>query len=542
MPPLPSGEPSHVVLEGSRRYHRAGSEVLGPADPAQECDVIVKVRRKAELPEPDPARPISRARLVADYGADPADLDSVARVLTPLGLTVKSKDEATHSVELTGSIAAMEAAFGVKLSEVRHDQQLYRGRVGPLHIPKELDGIVTGVFGLDTRPMIKHRRRHRKIVSAALPPATSRPWFTPEELAEAYHFPAGDGSGQTVAILEFGGQYVAKDLQTFLGLVGLAAEKPSVLVRQVRALPPNEASNPDATGEVMLDVEVVAGACPKATIVVLFSPFTEAGWIANIDAILTDPAHPSIASISYGLAEGSDIWTQDAIDQVNDTLKALANAGITACVSSGDDGSDDQVADGLAHVDFPASSPYVLAVGGTSLDKSTGEEVAWFEGDGLRRDGGGSTGGGVSAYSPRPSWQLQNVPSANPRGPAGRIVPDVAANAAGSTGYLLVAPDPQNPSKAAPQVAGGTSAAAPLWAALLARLAGAGKVIGFLPPKLYQASPTSAGQPVGSVACRDITTGQNASGTAPGYSASVSFDAVTGWGSPIGDELLARLP
>jgi kumamolisin len=405
-----------------------------------------------------------------------------------------------------------------------------------------LDGIITGVFGLDSRPMIKHRRLHRAKASGGLPPARSRAWYIPQELADAYQFPAGDGSGTTIAILEFGGQYIPSDLNAFLGMVGLSNASPNVIVRNIQVLAPSDKNDPDATGEVMLDIEIVAALCPKATIVVLFSHFTERGWIANIDAVLTDPTSPSVVSVSYGLAEGTDIWTQNAIDEINDSLKALANAGITVCVSSGDDGTDDQVPDGLAHLDFPAGSPYVLAVGGTALQRSTGDELVWFDGDGLRRDGGGSTGGGVSAYNMRPPWQKLDIPSVNPHAPKGRIVPDVAANAAGSTGYLLVAPDQRDPSRSAAQVSGGTSAATPLWASLIARLQQAGKNVGFLTPKLYQSSPNSSGKPVGAVAFRDITEGDNASGTAKGYSAMAGFDAVTGWGSPIGTELLNKLP
>ena len=251
----------------------------------------------------------------------------------------------------------------------------------------------------------------------------------------------------------------------------------------------------------------------------------------RLDAALSDA--PSVVTVSYGLSEGTDIWTQQAIDQVNDSLKELANAGITVCVSSGDDGSQDQVADGLAHVDFPASSPYVLAVGGTSLKKSTGKEVVWFDGDGLRQDGGGSTGG-VSQMNPRPSWQTTEIPCVNPPHSFGRVVPDVSANAAGSTGYLMV-------SQGTAEVSGGTSAATPLWAALIARLQQAGKAVGFLPPRLYQSTATTAGKSLGAVACRDITVGSNASGTAEGYSARAGFDATTGWGSPIGTELMSNL-
>ena len=543
---------SHVVLPGSERFHRPDSEMVGPCEPDEMCDITVKVRRKASLPEPDPARPIARAELAAKYGADPDDLDTVEKALTPFGMTVKSKNEATHSLEFTGPVSAMEAAFQVKLNWVKHrvkvapnqhKEYTYRGRTGKLQIPAGLAGIVVGVFGLDTRPMVKHRRHHPMAATGGLPPADSRPWYIPQELAKAYQFPDGDGSGQSIAILEFGGKYQPADLKTFLGLVGLSGESPDVQVRKIRPLPSSDQDDPDAISEVMLDIEIVAAICPKATIAVLFSQFSEDGWIANLDAIQSDPSSPNIVSVSYGLAEGTDIWTQDAIDQINDTLKALANAGITVCVSSGDDGSDDQVGNDQAQLDFPASSPYVLAVGGTALDKTTGNEVAWFDGDGLRRDGGGSTGGGVSGFNPRPSWQSGiDINTVNRGAKNGRIVPDVAANAAGSTGYLIVAPDPNNPGSSTGLISGGTSAATPLFASLLVRIQEAGKTVGFLPPKLYGSSPSTSGEPVGAVAFRDITQGSNASGSAPGYSATVGFDAVTGWGSPIGSKLLDKLP
>src|SRR5271166_997959 len=144
--------------------------------------------------------------LVANYGANTKDLESVEKALTGFGLTVVSKSEATHSVQVSGPVSAMEKAFGVKLSRVRHDNRFYRGRVGSVHIPAELDGIVTDVFGLDTRPMVKHKRPRHGKASSSLPPASSRAWFTPQELADAYQFPAGDGTGQTIAILEFGGK------------------------------------------------------------------------------------------------------------------------------------------------------------------------------------------------------------------------------------------------------------------------------------------------------------------------------------------------
>jgi kumamolisin len=516
------------------------------------CDITVKVRRKADLPEPDPARPISKAELAAKYGADPKDLETVEKILTAFGMTVKAKNEATHSIEFVGPVSAMEAAFQVKLHKVRHKarvslfrekEYIYRGRTGMVHVPQSLAGIVTGVFGLDTRPMIRHHRHNMTKATTALPPPDSRPWFIPQELAQAYKFPDGDGSGQSVAILEFGCKFLPNDLKIFLQQVGLPNENPNVEVRKIRPLPVQDENDPDATGEVMLDIEIIAALCPKATIIVLFSQFTEDGWVANLDAVMAEPSSPTIVSVSYGLAEGTNVWTEMTMNAVNDTLKALANAGITVCVSSGDDGSDDQTGSDQAQIDFPASSQFVLAVGGTALHKDTGDEVAWFDGDGLRSDGGGSTGGGVSAFNDRPSWQRGlDINTANQGAKNGRIVPDLAANAAGSTGYFIIAPDAQTGDQAAGLISGGTSAATPLVASLLVRIQQAGKVVGFLPPKLYASSPKSGGKPVGAVAFRDITEGNNATGSAPGYSAMKGFDALTGWGSLIGDELLDKLP
>jgi kumamolisin len=207
-------------------------------------------------------------------------------------------------------------------------------------------------------------------------------------------------------------------------------------------------------------------------------------------------------------------------------------------VAAGDDGSDDQVGDGQAHVDFPSSSPYVLAVGGTILQQNTGgtvNETAWKDGDGLRQDNGGSTGGGVSVHFLRPDWQTVTVASVNPGSIDGRVIPDVAADASANTGYFVVV-DGQG------GVSGGTSASAPLWAALIALIntsLGAGKQAGYLTPLLYQQG--SSGNILGQDVCRDITTGDNSTAAIGGYAAGPGYDAVTGWGVPNGNALLTAL-
>ena len=288
----------------------------------------------------------------------------------------------------------------------------------------------------------------------------------------------------------------------------------------------------------MLDVEVVAGVCPASTIVVYFSSFDESGWVNILDTAIHDQTNPlTVVSCSWGYAEdASGAWSAGAQTAINDSLQAATLLGITVCVAAGDDGSDDEVGDGHAHVDFPSSSPYVLAVGGTTLKESSSgkiTETAWKDGDGLRKDNGGSTGGGVSTIFPRPSWQTVSIVSVNPGSIEGRVVPDVAADASANTGYWTVV-DGQG------GASGGTSAAAPLWASLIARLnASMGTSVGFLSPLLYQTG--ADGKTLGQAGCRDITSGNNDTASIGGYSAGPGYDAVTGWGVPIGTALQSGL-
>ena len=178
---------------------------------------------------------------------------------------------------------ALEQAFQVKLLQYSHARGDYRGRVGSVQIPAALKGIVVGVFGLDDRPVVRKRKPHSArsaSVRAALgqSPAHAtvkkRAWFFPSELATIYHFPPGDGTGQTIGLLEFGGGYFPADLATFCKDANVAV--PTVIPISVDGTATDAVDG--AEGEVMLDIEVLAGACPKATIVAYFSNFDEQGW------------------------------------------------------------------------------------------------------------------------------------------------------------------------------------------------------------------------------------------------------------------------
>jgi kumamolisin len=530
---------SHRKLPGSLRRVMPGAKVLGQANAHGVIEVTLKLRRKQALPELEarPAVVLTRDELAARYGASQEDIDKVTQVMSGFGIKTVNSSEGARTVRLSGPISAMESAFNVKLFNYAHSSGNYRGRVGYLFVPDELKDIVQGVFGLDNRRTVRRRRQPVRDTGARQTLSSSPPtWYIPQQFGTHYHFPPGDGMGQTVAILEFGGGYFPGDLSKFCEKAGVSLPK----VTAISTDGTSTESKDGAEGEVMLDIEVVAGLCPRADIVVYFAAWTEAGMIGALDAAMQDKDNnPGVLSISWGAPEGTDIWSDQAMSQINETLKEAAYLGITVCVAAGDDGSSDGLNDGHAHADFPSSSPYVLSVGGTTIVDVTGAgtDVVWMEGDGLRADQGGSTGGAVSDVFQRPDWQSSiTIKSVNPGAITGRCIPDVAGNADwNASPYLLVVDGHAEPN-------GGTSAASPLWAALIALMngqLGSGKRVGYLTPVLYQAAGSAAGQTVGAAGCTDVTSGSNSTASVGGYSAGPGYDAASGWGTPHGQNLLA---
>ena len=396
-------------------------------------------------------------------------------------------------------------------------------------MPTDLTEVVEGVFGIDDRPVARPQFQilHDSADASAdaLAKAASAS-FTPPQLAKLYDFPTGvDGSGQTIGIIELGGGYRPADIQTYFQGLGLAT--PDVTAVRVDNAKNAPTTSDSADGEVMLDIEVAAGVAPKAKIVVYFAPNTTKGFLDAITMAIHDTTHkPSVISISWGGAENT--WTTQALDSYDQAFQGAGLLGVTVCCAAGDAGSNDQnpddgKTDGLAHADFPASSPNVLACGGTKIVVSANRitsEVVWDE-DSLRSAGGG----GISDHFPLPSYQAtaKIPPSANPGGRIGRGLPDVAGDADPQSGYA-VRVDGKN------LVIGGTSAVAPLWAGLIA-LANQqlGKPVGFLNPVLYTSAKAKA-------ALRDITSGTNGA-----YRAGPGWDACTGLGVPDGQKLIAAL-
>ncbi len=545
---------SHVELPGSRRPAKSGARRLRSIDPHANIEVTIGLKAP-DLPGADamPARALTPQEFTDQYGAAPADVQKVEQVLRGFGLTVQEVDPSRRNLRVSGSAAAMEAAFQPDMG-IYHsaDQGEFRGREGTLKVPTELEGLITGVFGLDQRRVARRKAK----VSEHAAAATAAAPLTPADLEARYNFPAGDGAGQTIAIAEFGAPlqtggsfvppaYLPDDVTKFCAEQGRPA--PTVNIVPVNLAPltlaqlqqlPSQLQNvaADETGEVMMDIEIVAALCPKANINVYFASFDQKGWVDLLTQVTAGhPALPVTLSVSWGEAEDLPDWSDAARQAINAGLQAAAMVGVTVCVSSGDDGSGDGLGGKRAHIDFPASSPFVLSVGGTMLNQTS--EVVWWETPGRRTTkGGGATGGGVSVIFPRPSWQNVKVTSLNRGSIDGRVMPDVAA-LAGPPFYQLILAGNSAPN-------GGTSASAPLWASLIARI-NAGlpnaKRQRFLTPLLYQHG--SSGKLVGQAGFRDITSGQNASHPQPGtgYAAGAGFDAVSGWGVPNGTALQNEL-
>lgn len=528
-----------VVVSGSARPLASGARFVEVADPRSKVAITVTLRGpKLPTSAQLTGRALSPRKFEARYGASRRDADKVAKVLRRHGMMIDEVSLETRSMRVRGTVAQMEEVFAPGLGMYESAELgIFRDRQNDYKVPHELKRIITAVIGFGER-QVASRKRAR--IGAGLDP------LDPEGLERLYKFPPGVGAGQKIAIAELGGGYFADDLRIFCRRIRrpeprvkiVSINTPVRTMAQIRTLLREDQQDEiDNTGEVMMDVEIVAGLCPAAEISVYFATFDQKGWVDLLDRVIKD--RPVALSVSWGSAEDSSEWSAAARKAINERLHMAAALGITVCCASGDDGTGDEEPDHRAHLDFPSSSPFVLAVGGTMLNREAGRivEQVWWQSPGRRTgSGGGSTGGGVSTIFRRPGWQNIDISSLNGDKFDGRVAPDVAA-LAGPPGYDMIF-------RGKTDYGGGTSASAPLWAALIARantLLPPDKRQRFLTPLLYQNLQSRV--PLGSVACQDITIGDNTSHPSPGfgYQATKGFDAVSGWGTPIGTALWLAL-
>ncbi len=506
---------SHVILRDSHREHPSGSVSVGQPASDEPTQITVVLRRRTPVSDDCCLdMHLSHAEFAGLYGAEPADIRALEDFAAEHGFSVVSINVGARTVVLSGPCAGMAAAFGADVELRRWNGKIMRTRQGHLHVPVTLEGCVVAVLGFDQRPTASTDRSFR-------PRATQPVYFTPPQVAKLYDFPMNNGADQTIAMVELGGGYNNSDLHSYWSALGI--KNVSVTCISVGGAQNSPTGDPNsADGEVALDIEVAGGIATGARIAVYFAPNTDQGFLDAINAAIHDSVRkPSVISISWGAPE--DDWTPQAMNAFNAAFHDAALLGISVCIAAGDNGSSDGDTDGRTHVDFPASSPWVLACGGTKLVGTNGSihsETVWNDGA-----NGGATGGGVSSRFSKPAYQSKiHVPK--PWGtvnPTGRGVPDVAGVADPNTGFAVIVGGQEG-------VVGGTSAVAPLWAALIALLnQELGQNVGWIHPKLYKT-------PAPHNALRDITSGSNGA-----YRAGIGWDPCTGLGSPNGQAMLKLL-
>lgn len=494
--------------------------------------------------------------------------------LAGLGLH-PGKISANHlAVPVTASAGQVESAFGVKLNRYR----LAGGQVGYANLtaprlPASAAPYVESIIGLDTlirmQPLLAKPSKATAGPGAAkvkVQPqvATGGPqpcqsalneqatilndsggsqWvLTANQMASEYEYDklyqAGDfGKGQTVGIIELGEPNLNSDIATYQSCYGTNA---SVSYENIDGFKPKGAGE----GEAALDIETVIALAPQAKVVVYRGPSSSTGWYDTFGtAAAADIAQ--VESVSYGLCEAGfgQLLGKNLAGALNVIFEQQAVQGQTVLISSGDTGSEgclrvDSSQPGLLSASFPGSDPFVLGVGGTSVTSSSpvarNEEVVWN--DGFDQNGAG--GGGPSAFFGEPSYQKAfGISDGNARG-----VPDVSADADPETGYLVWY-------KGSWLQVGGTSASAPLWAALMA-LTNAkcpSSPVGFVNPAIYFAASPKVKAIVINDIQQDTTnfpnnTSNDYTGSGNGqYPVLVGYDLATGLGSPVGGVLANQL-
>jgi len=509
---------SRIELPGSFRKPPSGKN-LGNTSLNEVIEVLVKIRRKTSIGNfvkglgTGKNKPLSRELFDRRFGASAEDIRLVVDFARQHDLTIVQTSVSKRAVILKGPVQKFTEAFQVYLANFTEDSGIsYRGRSGAIHIPEILTDIITGVFGLDNRPQARPMFHMLKKYGSLIHPQAAAVSYNPDAVAKAYKYPKDvNGAGECIALIELGGGYRNEDMQNYFGKLGIPLP---VITSQSVDSGHNAPSTPDsADGEVALDIEVAGTVAPGAKIVAYFAPNSDKGFLDAISAAIHDRENnPSVISISWGAAESA--WSEQAMRNFNEAFMSAAALGITVTVAAGDNGSSDRETDGSAHVDFPASSPYALACGGTRL--LAGEETVWNDQDGW------ATGGGISDIFPVPDYQKGiSLPSnVNANKKKGRGIPDIAANADSATGYNVLVDGQWT-------VVGGTSAVAPLIAGLIALVNQKLKRrAGYIHPKIYATS-----EPV----FRDITMGNNITAKSGGYTANEGWDACTGLGVPLGN-------
>jgi subtilase family serine protease len=593
-----------TTLQGSAPSWATSKNLTGTADPATAVGFRVYLgwidpdgaaalaKSVSDLHSGSYGRYLTPNQFRSRFAPSASDTAKVQNWLRSQGLSIAYTPQNNHYISVEGTLAQAQAAFGVQFGIYGVQGQSLRSPVEDLSIPSSLAGTVQAVVGLDQSyqfvqtyhrldanappsagfrnapplsafwaQLLSQYAFPAGFTSASLP---SVPWtvkgYTPAQIKAAYGISGYDGAGQTVAIIDaYASPTILQDVNQWSVNRGLPTMKPSQLVQVVPPgvykRPENPTQDPQGWyGEETLDVEAVHGMAPAAKIVYVGAPNNR----QDLDAALNHVVDQRLAQIvtnSYGFST-TELLPPGYVKPLEDTLIQAAIEGIGVYFSSGDNG-DESSSFGFATTDWPASSPWVTAVGGTSLGIDASNQRAVETGWGTSNYNCNSTtlactrtgwlygaGGGVSVVFAEP-WYQQTAGLTL----SGRGIPDVAALADPQTGLLV------GQTQAFPDGnfydefrIGGTSLASPIFAGIMA-LADqkAGHPHGFANPLIYDNSAAfyDVLSVKSAVARRNYNNGVDATGgtadrlrTFDDYSGSPSqhtnpgWDNVTGLGTP----------
>lgn len=528
---------NYKPIIGSEHSHPQGHRRLGPTggDEPVTATLILRRQYKRQLPNVNDyapgqilnPEPPSRTQSAATFGADSQELNRLEAFARANNLTVVESDQSRRSVVVRGTAAAINKAFHIELHDYQSFRR-YRSHEGAVSLPAELGETVEAVIGLDNRPVPARHHSSAQTTISGDPPATKP--LTPIQVADLYQFPNGNGTGQTIGIFEMptaagNAGYAAQDLARTMRGFSATLRIPGPMNVSIDGFTNSGIS----TAETCLDISVAAAIAPGAEIAVYFTGDDVQGVIHALQTMI-HPARgepkPTVISISYGWGPDDDAasFSAQEFEQLGKLFQDAASLSITVLVSTGDTGAFIE-SPTLAQTSYPATEPWVMACGGSTLGNVRGKSFDQYVWNDRGAAGPRATGGGVSARFPLPDYQKNaKVPRHVNSKQTGRGIPDVAGNASENSGYIQFV-------NGRSQSVGGTSAVAPLYAGLIARInSNLGYSVGFVNPVLYSlAAFHNIPGPPGPV--------NNSFARVTGYPARAGWDACTGLGSVNGTAL-----
>jgi kumamolisin len=569
-----------LPLPDSARPHLPNSQFIRAVEPSKQIGFTLFIRPKSGAPAlPDLAywqrTPLSERKFLSSrefaetYGSSVADLAATTTTLRGHSMTVKDQHLGAGTVTAEATAAQIKSLFGVQLGHYKAptpaakllgrrsnmhctlpETEIYHGYKGELSLPAHLDGVVTHVAGLDSRSIAAPAGFTGDPTNSNRLPVT--------DIAGLYNFPTNiDASDQTIGIFNGGGadssgnstsNYSLMDISKYFGqqTAGFQAVPnvvPISLTIGTNSPYVNDPTNP--TMEITQDIMTSSTIAQGCTVNVYFSDISEQGWIVFLNRILFPQGAekmPNVVSCSWIMYDEAGYGSAFSF-----LFQRLAAVGISFFAAVGDWGSSDNVP-GAEHVGYPASDPWVTAVGGTvagniqSGPPVTFDEYAWSDTNNPSSQftfvGGGTTGGGMSTIFTTPDYQtaanitkFQDSNSVVKTG--GRFTPDISGMV-GYNNFILGGSDFNFI---------GTSCSCPLYAGLFASLRSAlGTSFGFLNPTLYQLGTANATNGV----FKDTKFGNNdpnlgATPDDPYFNTGPGYDPVTGWGSINGRNMESSL-